>query len=826
MNIITTNLLKTLKVAVVEKDVETAYKTAFEKLFPGDVSSPDRTDGILRNHILTSLLEFKFDLDLKNLLERSSVIVQSLFALKKMQDGGKPPVKVVFIASVNKCFCISTKNLIKYFSYDKIDWSVAPSEAAAKNPAFVAEIAEDENIQPFVYDVDENFDFLAVIEKMKSIFLGKPYLDDITTINFEEAFKQFEKNVMKDKLKKNFDNKKISEAADLFFTCLTSPNDAFEHPNKEDIVMVKGREIKINVLNYNAFFSHYRKKYKPSELEKLTAIKDRIIEEIVKRWTGAFYTPRLWVTEAHKMIASAFGDDWKEQYVVWDCAAGTANLTRGYKFKELYISTLDQSDIDTINDMNYNPEATIFQYDFLSEIDRNDILSGTGIDKVPDNLKQAFESGKKIVFFINPPFGTTASYGKKSRIGIAKNIVNTEMIKNKMGLSSSQLFAQFLYKILALKKLNPQISVASFSSPLFMTTSSFKKFRDKIQNSCQFLNGMLFQASHFVDVKTQWGVCFTVWEPKTEVNVENKKVLLLKDVNDNYEIETIGTKEMYAPNGNACSNWVRKEIKRIKTQDAPQLSSSITVKQKGCGKIVDKAIGYLSSNANNVNENTLFVVLFSSSSAFGSGFSVIPENFRKVAALFTARKSIYSTWINCKDEYLIPNTTHPDYEQWNNDAIIYSLFNSSSQQSSLRQVTYKNKLWDIKNEFFFMSNLEMMKLADNSNFNAMYQDTKTFKEDRYLYKQLQNITLSDDALQILTMAKQLVRKSISVRKEYHQSNPKYHLNAWDAGWAQLKPMFKEYFKEDYERFVEMYKKFEARMRLGVYKFGFLKGEER
>ena len=59
------------------------------------------------------------------------------------------------------------------------------------------------------------------------------------------------------------------------------------------------------------------------------------------------------------------------------------------------------------------------------------------------------------------------------------------------------------------------------------------------------------------------------------------------------------------------------------------------------------------------------------------------------------------------------------------------------------------------------------------------------------------------------------------RKEFHESEPQYHLNAWDAGWAQMKPMFKKYFKEDYDAFVKLYKTFEDRIREGVYKFGFL-----
>jgi len=61
-----------------------------------------------------------------------------------------------------------------------------------------------------------------------------------------------------------------------------------------------------------------------------------------------------------------------------------------------------------------------------------------------------------------------------------------------------------------------------------------------------------------------------------------------------------------------------------------------------------------------------------------------------------------------------------------------------------------------------------------------------------------------------------------MRVTYHQEHPECHLNTWDAGWAQLKPMMKEHFKADYDSFVDRYKAFETRMRTGVYKFGFLK----
>lgn len=89
------------------------------------------------------------------------------------------------------------------------------------------------------------------------------------------------------------------------------------------------------------------------------------IEDMEKRFHGEFYTPTEWVLEAHKMIEDIFGPNWKDEYVVWDNSWGTGNLTRDFKFKELYCSTLKYEDLKI--GQHYNPEAVKFQYDFLND---------------------------------------------------------------------------------------------------------------------------------------------------------------------------------------------------------------------------------------------------------------------------------------------------------------------------------------------------------------------------------------------------------------------------------------------------------------------------
>jgi hypothetical protein len=238
-------------------------------------------------------------------------------------------------------------------------------------------------------------------------------------------------------------------------------------------------------------------------------------------------------------------------------------------------------------------------------------------------------------------------------------------------------------------------------------------------------------------------------------------------------------------------------------------------------KISEDGFGYLFSNGDSVEYNMQFVSLFSSAFSVGKGSSVTPVNFNKICAAFSARKLVEKTWINSKDEYMKPNTDHENWQEFENDSIVYSLFNTSSNQSSLRQVEYKGKLWDIKNEIFWMSREEMMSLANENGNDHCYQDANV-SSDRYVYNLLQGITLSEEAQAVLDKACELVRKTFKYRMMFDEDNENYQINNWDASFYQMKPLWKEYAKEDFEEFKVLYKKLADKMLPMVYEVGFLR----
>jgi hypothetical protein len=563
-----------------------------------------------------------------------------------------------------------------------------------------------------------------------------------------------------------------------------------------------------NVESYNSFVTEFSRTYTPKQKHIFTAILDRLIEDTTRRKQGEFFTPTIWVNKSYEYIASVYGDDWKEKYVVWDCAWGTGNLTRDYKFKELYVSTLNQSDIDTANQMGYNPEATKFQFDFLND----------SYEKLPEGLRKAIESGCKIIVLINPPYGRAngeSKLGTISKGGTTTKI--SELMKGeKYGGASSQLYAQFLYNLMKLGVSN----ICVFSKSLYKTSETYKVFRKEFYSNYKFDGGFLFKCSEFADVSDSWAVDFSMFSKGKQYGETNMDVL----INNNFRIEKISEKLLSSTDNKiTLSDWAKNTKESV--IDFPKLSSALLIKETnyGFGKPIS-SFATLVSNANNVakNANSVYIVNGGVGENVGKIY-INPTTFTKSCCVFSSRKLIKGNWLNDKDEYFAPNEENEKFEQFSIDSSIISLFNNSSEQSSLRQITYKDQLWDVKNEFFWMSKNEMTGLANQNNYTELYNDART-DLDRYVHTLLfgeEGIydQLSDEAKDVLDSATNLVRLSFGRRRNF--ADDTNHLNSWDAGYAQLKLLWKEYYPEQFKEFREKYKVLEDKMRPMVYELGFL-----
>jgi hypothetical protein len=163
---------------------------------------------------------------------------------------------------------------------------------------------------------------------------------------------------------------------------------------------------------------------------------------------------------------------------------------------------LNQSDIDTANQMGYNPEAVKFQYDFLND----------DYDKLPQGLRNAIQEGRQIIVLMNPPY---AAAGEKSKITEAKTGVNDtkvriNMLNDSVGRCTEQLYAQFLYRLM---NLGGNVNISFFSPPLYLSGQSYSNMRKMLFEYYNFEKGFLIDASNFADVKS-WGLSFSVLKLK------------------------------------------------------------------------------------------------------------------------------------------------------------------------------------------------------------------------------------------------------------------------------------------------------------------------
>lgn len=840
-----------------EKLVEAAYHYELRKAIrlSGfkyiDIKIENNTDGILEAKyeynaapVLKVIIETKCSETFQKPLVRAKVLIQVVCYLKKQNEMGGFPPNIILIGDKDECFTLHTRYLQKYILMN-IQVINSPSTAWQYNPEIIKDMVNNTELQEqcFVYLIDEDFKMANVVNKMISLLKNIKLQIPITEKSIRKIFDYFSIRIL---VKSVY---KPREQVEHFMFLLLNPDDCMINSKKHNVAFFGSKQIQVNEDAFLSFTNFYEFKYNIEEKKSFTAICDRLIEDCERRYKGDFFTPTIWTDEAILTLSNTLGENWKDEYVVWDNCCGTKNLTRDYKFKRLYSSTLEQYDLNISERYNKEDNSTwAFQYDFLNDdVDIfEDLLQkkkngyklvkqdfwGTNLYNQARELVLDLLLGKPLIFFINPPFSTTGNMnspatkkGNKNS-GLGSNKIGNLMLNNNIGGCSQQLYAQFLYRIIKIKELfDIDVKIGLFSPTLLFTGKHFKWFREELKN--KFVNGFMFKASEFSDVTGSWAISFTVWD--LSKNAETETNLMVKTINI-AGIEDLYNKRLYSV---SKDQNIREFIKtNIKTEKVNMFTMSTAISVTDGEYKHDKdSLCYLFMDTPRIEYNNQFVNLINNKMK-GNKIAVplYEDNYLNCLSTFTARKLItgqYADWINCKDEYMLPDINHPLYKQWESDCIIYSIFNPDTHLTSLRNIKYKNNFFNLYNNFFFMSKQDILELAqgkisrDTLNNNVEIDILNYAKEERFIYKKLKNITLSSDAQSILNKSIELIYKSFYLRKLFNSEHPEYQIENWDAGWHQVKALIKEYFPEDLKEFNSLYKNLEDRMRPLVYQLKFL-----
>lgn len=496
-----------------ERKVEDTYNEMLLSSFPNiNIQYPHKCDGCFEiekeGKKLKCILEFKYNYNLKDKNDKCKVISQVIAYLKKFDVDGETIPDIALIGDINECFVISTRWLIKYLDLEGIDWTIAPS-SFFDNTILMEKLTTDKQIVPWVFDINEDFYWDVIKQTIIDFLECAPKLIDINVHNIDEIYKDFETRVIKDK------SLNSNDKVQIFMGIITNDENYEVSTRKKNTLIIpidndSFRQIKIDTDQYDAFRGQFNTNITLRQKRNITSMIDRLLEDISRRLKGEFYTPTPFVDYSHKFITEHLGENWKDEYVVWDMCCGTKNLTRDYNFRELYCSTLEQADLNISS--SYNTNAISFQYDFLND----------GLDKLPSGLIDAFKQNKKIVFYFNPPYGSNGNLNKSGNkiSGMVLTSINKEMTKLKMGLASQNLYLQFLYRICKLKRRFNLTNcyICMFCKPSYLTSKCYNIFRNIMLNEFEYVNGLVFNSGYFGDVTDSWCIEFSIYS--SAINTE------------------------------------------------------------------------------------------------------------------------------------------------------------------------------------------------------------------------------------------------------------------------------------------------------------------
>jgi hypothetical protein len=561
-----------------------------------------------------------------------------------------------------------------------------------------------------------------------------------------------------------------------------------------------------NKEGYRRFWQIYNRPPKEEYRNYLLERRDSLIPTDERAFKGAYFTPLHVVDKAYDKLNETLGENWQQEYFVWDMCCGVGNLeTKHSNHRNIFMSTLDQPDIDIMLASKTCAAATKFQYDYL-----NDDITDTGeidytlTNKVPESLQKAIKEGKKILVLVNPPYAEAGEKGVGSKKDVSKTKAGDTMMNN-MGYASKELFAQFVVRI---SKEIPNVTLAMFSTLKYVNGSNFEKFRENW--NAKYQNGFIVHSKSFDGLEGDFPIGFLIWNV-----TQNKKIIIT-------EIETeildkkalpIGIKKFYnIPNELYLNNW----IERPKVNDilALPLSNAVKVSRNPRMKYsCDNAIGFLYAGNNDMQHVGQETLIASSIYTGGNsgGLYMLEENLEQAYITFTVRQLPKHTWINHNDQFLQPSEKLAD--EFKNDCLVWMLFHGKNLTASANNLEWNNKKWSIVNHFIPYTEDEVGSPERfESDFMVEYTKGKTF---------------SNEALAVLAEGKKLWQEYYK-HTDVHTVRDELKLNRADVGWYQVrKALEKRNTSGDYPQvsFTEFKFACEAlsdKLRPQVYEYGFLK----
>lgn len=410
---------------------------------------------------------------------------------------------------------------------------------------------------------------------------------------------------------------------------------------------------------HTQFWNRYNRPPKREYWDYIVERRDLLVPQDVRERKGSFFTPQIWVELSQQYIADVLGENWQDEYYVWDCCAGTGNLLAGLTNKyNIWASTLDQADVDVMRDRIKNGanllDSHVFQFDFL-----NDDFS-----KLPQSLQDVIndeEKRKKLVIYINPPYAeattaTTVTGTGKNKAKVATENKIYQKYKTKIGKASNELFAQFFIRVY---QEIPGATLAEFSKLKILQASNFADFRKIFRAKLE--RAFIVPADTFDNVKGKFPIGFFVWDT-------SRKEIFTETIVDAYNKSTefLETKKILALNENnlMLNRWL----------DTFKNTSDKT------------PIGLIPSSPSDFQHNNQLAILSKAQQRYC--YPISETNVVLFSIYFSVRQCIEATWLNDRDQFLYPNDGWQEDKEFQTDCLAFTLFHGQNRISCEQGVNH------------------------------------------------------------------------------------------------------------------------------------------
>lgn len=425
---------------------------------------------------------------------------------------------------------------------------------------------------------------------------------------------------------------------------------------------------------HTQFWNRYARPPRREYWDEIVNRRDLLVPQDIRERKGSFFTPARWVELSQQYIAAELGENWQEEYYVWDCCAGTGNLLAGLQNKyNIYASTLDDADVSTMKQRIQNGanllENHVFQFDFLNdtlldEVDKNGKV--TKKSKLPDTLQDIIrdpEKRKKLVIYINPPYAEasnarTVTGSGQNRTGLSKSAIQ-EKYKNRLGRAGNELFAQFFARIV---DEIPTTVLALFSTLKIVQAPNFRDFRREFRaKPGRFF---LVPANTFDNVKGDFPIGFQIW------------YTALKDVYNHIESDVYDSNGLFLEKKNLFPHENTKFIIEWLRQYYDKKNKHLAYHR------------YSGTDFQHSKDVYITLSPYKADIEQVKGNWITKNNIIPMVIFFSVRHCIEATWLNDRDQFLFPNNGWQNDSEFQTDCLVYTLFHGQNRISSEHGTNY------------------------------------------------------------------------------------------------------------------------------------------